>query len=376
LTPRHGGFKKADGSGPTLGTYLRLICYYPSPMVQADINGRRRVQSRVEEGLLEVNRFVERRMYLVVAAGILLGWFLPGLDQATWLVPYLFAYMTLTTALNISGRDILGVARAPGAVLYIIGALHLVMPALAWLLGSAAFGSQSSTAIGMVLAALIPVGVMSVIWVSLAKGEVPLALSTVALDSLLSPLVLPATAWLFLGSRVDFEVRSLMIGLVWMIVVPTAAGILLHDLSSGRMGRRMAPFNGPLSKACALAIIAINISAIRGVLASNDISILPILAVLPVQVAAGFLIGLGSGRALRLPERHVRTMTFCVGLRNITAGLVIALRYFSPATAIPVVLVIVFQQPLAAFFQHWYLRRPLPELQNPATLESKATGRS
>jgi bile acid:Na+ symporter, BASS family len=327
-------------------------------MTLPDTKERPGPQSRVEEGLLEFNRFVERRMYLVVAAGILIGWFLPGLYRATWLVPYLFAYMTLATALNISGRDILGVARAPGAVLYMIGALHLLMPAFAWVLGSAAFGAQSSTAIGMVLAALIPVGVMSVIWVSLAKGEIALALSTVALDSLISPLVLPATAWLFLGNRVDFDVFSLMVGLIWMIVVPTAAGILLHDLSSGRAGRRMAPFNGPLSKGCVLAIIAINISAIQGVLASNDISLAPILAVLPLQVAAGFLLGLGAGRALRLPERHVRTMTFCVGLRNISAGLVIALRYFTPATAIPVVLVILFQQPLAALFQNRYLRRP------------------
>jgi bile acid:Na+ symporter, BASS family len=334
-------------------------------MAPPENNGRRRLQSRVEEALLEVNRLVERRMYLVVAAGIFLGWFLPGLDQATWLVPYLFAYMTLATALSISGRDILGVARAPGPVLYTIGALHLLMPLVARSLGSAAFGADSATAVGMVLAALIPVGVMSVIWASLAKGDVPLALSTVAVDSLLSPVVLPLTAWLFLGSRVDFDVRSLMIGLIWMIVVPTTAGILLHDLSSGRIGKRMAPANGPLSKGCALAIIAINISAIRGVLASNGISILPILAILPLQVATGFFMGLGTGRALRLPEGHVRTMTFSVGLRNISAGLVIALRYFSPATAIPVVLVIVFQQPLAAFFQDRYLRR---ELGAPKTL--------
>jgi len=315
------------------------------------------LQSRVQEALLELNRLAERRMYLIVLAGIGAGWFLPGLDNLTWLVPYLFGYMTLATALSISGRDVAAVAKVPGTVLLIIGALHVVMPPVAWGLGASVFGSHSQITVGMVLATLIPVGVMSILWTSLALGDVPLALTTVALDSLLSPLVLPLTAWLFLGSRIDFDARSLMIGLVWMIVLPTCAGVFLHDLSRGEIGRRMAPINGPISKACILAIIAINIAAIRGILATNQISVAPVFAILPVQVATGFFIGFVSARLLGLPAPRVRTMTFCVGLRNISAGIVVALRYFPPATAIPVVLVIVFQQPLAALFQHWFLRR-------------------
>ncbi len=323
-------------------------------------NGNGRLQNRVQEALLELNRLAERRMYLIVLVGIFSGWFLPTLDGLTWLVPYLFGYMTLATALSISGRDVAAVAKVPGTVLLIIAALHAVMPPIAWGLGAAVFGSDSPLAAGMVLATLIPVGVMSIIWTSVGKGEVPLALTTVALDSLLSPLVLPLTAWLFLGSQVDFDARSLMIGLTWMIVLPTVAGVLLHDLSRGEIGRRMAPINGPLSKACILSIIAINIAAVRGILATSQFSVAPVFAILPVQVAAGFLIGLGSAKLLGLSEPRARTMTFCVGLRNISAGIVVALRYFSPATAIPVVLVIIFQQPMAAVFQHWFLRRVNP----------------
>lgn len=310
--------------------------------------------------LLELNRVAEERMYLIVLTALVAGWFLPGLDRLTWLIPYLFGFMTLATALSISARDIAAVAKLPGAVFLIIGILHGVMPPIAWGLGAAVFGSDSQIAVGMVLATLVPVGVMSIIWTGLAKGEVPLALTTVALDSLLSPLVLPLTARLFLGSQLSFDARGMMIGLTWLIVLPTLTGVLLHDLSHGEIGRRIAPISGPLSKACILSIIAINIAAIRGILATSQFSVAPVLAILPVQVAAGFLIGLGSAKLLKLREPRVRTMTFCVGLRNISAGIVVALQYFPPATAIPVVLVIVFQQPLAAFFQHWFLRRDNP----------------
>ncbi|RPJ57858.1 MAG: bile acid:sodium symporter family protein [Acidobacteria bacterium] len=315
------------------------------------------LQSRLEEALVELNRLAESRMYVIVAVGIVSGWVLPGLDRLTGLVPYLFAYMMFATALSISARDIARVAKMPGAVILIIGTLHLVMPLIAVGLGKSFFGGESEIAVGMVLAALVPVGVMSVIWTGLAGGDVPLALTVVALDSLLSPLVLPGTAALFLGNGVEFDAWSLMIGLVWMIVLPTCAGVSLHDLSGGKIGRRLAPINGAASKACMLSIIAINIAAIRGILEKTPVSVGPVLGILPVQVASGFLIGLVGGKLLKWPEPRARTLTFSVGLRNISAGIVIALQYFSPAAAIPVVLVIVFQQPLAAFFQYWFRRR-------------------
>jgi len=321
-------------------------------MASTESNSAPGLQSPLEKALLGLNRLAESRMYIIVAAGIICGWLVPGLGRFTGVVPYLFAYMMLATALSISARDIARVAKIPGAVVLIIGTLHLVMPLIAMGLGKAVFGSGSEIAVGMVLAALIPVGVMSVIWTGLAGGDVPLALTVVALDSLLSPLVLPGTAALFLGNGVEFDAGSLMIGLVWMIVLPTCAGILLHDLSGGEISRRLTPFNGAASKACMLSIISINIAAIRGLLDETAVSLGPVLAILPIQVASGFLIGLIGGRLLKWPEPRARTLTFSVGLRNISAGIVIALQYFSPATAIPVVLVIVFQQPLAAFFQH------------------------
>ncbi len=354
---------------PKLRVQSRFLRHNIKP-AEPNGNGNAR-QKRVQAALLELNRVVEGRMYLLVLAGIAAGWFLPVLDRMTWLVPYLFGYMTLATALSISARDVAAVAKVPGAVFLIIGALHGIMPPVAWGLGAIVFGSDSQLAVGMVLATLVPVGVMSIVWTSVAKGEVPLALTTVALDSLLSPLVLPLTAWVFLGSQVSFDARALMIGLTWMIVFPTTAGVLLHDLSRGEIGRRMAPINGPLSKACILSIIAINIAAIRGVVASSQFSVVPVFAILPVQVATGFLIGFVGAKLLKFPEPRVRTMTFCVGLRNISAGIVIALQYFPPATAIPVVLVIVFQQPFAAFFQHWFLARSGKRPQGPQAQQGR-----
>jgi predicted Na+-dependent transporter len=309
----------------------------------------------LRKALLAFNRYIEHRMFLVVLVGMSTGWAFTGMADWKPAVPFLFGYMTLVTALNISWHEIAGVVRYPVPTVTTWGLLHIGMPLVSLSLASLFLGSRSLFFIGSVLVMMIPVGVLSVIWTGISRGEPPLALTVVALDSLLSPLVLPASLVVFLGQSVEFDARSLMVGLLWMIVLPTLVGITLHDFTGGRLGPDLAPINGPLSKICLILVVAVNIAAARDILLGIRGSILWLGILLVVQSSLGFLLGYGVGRVMGYPPERIRTMTFCVGLRNISAGIVIALRYFSPATAIPVVLTIVLQQPMAALAQRLFL---------------------
>jgi predicted Na+-dependent transporter len=309
----------------------------------------------MRRALLGFNRYIEHRMFLVVFIGMLLGLLFPSLSAWKPAVPFLFGYMTLVTALNISWREIAGAVRYPVPTVLAWTLLHLGMPLISLLLASFLLGSNSPFFVGSVMVMVIPVGVLSVIWTSISRGEPPLALTVVAVDSLLSPLVIPASLMVFLGQSVEFDARSLMVGLLWMIVVPTLVGISLHDSTGGRLGPALAPLNGPLSKICLILVVAVNIAAARDILLGIRSSILWLGILLTLQSSLGFLLGFGAGRVMGYSPERIRTLTFCVGLRNISAGIVIALRYFSPATAIPVVLTIVLQQPMAAFAQRIFL---------------------
>lgn len=305
--------------------------------------------------LLQFNHYIENRMFLVVFSGMLLGWSIPGLAAWKSAVPFLFGYMTLVTALNISWGELRAVVVYPIPVLVTWILVHVGMPLFS--LGSSwcFLPSQSPFMAGSVLVMMIPIGIVSIIWTSVSDGEPSLALTTVAIDSLLCPLILPASIWLFLGKIVEFNAWSLMAGLFWMIVLPTLVGISLHDLSRGQLGRRWAHLNGPLSKLFLTLVVAINIAAARGILLSFRDSAAGLMLLLLLQSSVGFLLGHGTGRVFKWSGRRIRTMTFMSGLRNISAGIVIALQYFSPAVAIPVILTIIIQQPLAALAQRLML---------------------
>lgn len=305
--------------------------------------------------LLQFNHYVENRMFLVVFSGMLMGWFFPEFSGWKGAVPFLFGYMTLVTALNISWREIRAVAYFPIPVLATWAVVHLVMPLVSLIASHLFLPSGSPFLVGASLVMMIPIGVVSIIWTNVSQGEPPFALTAVAMDSLLSPVVLSASVWLFLGRAVAFDARSLMVGLFWMIVLPTIVGISLHDLSRGQLGPRYAHLNGPISKLFLMMVVTINIAAARGILIGFKSSVAGLVLLLVLQSSLGFVAGYGAGRLLGYPAPRIRTMTFCCGMRNISAGIVIALRYFSPAVAIPVILTIMLQQPMAALAQRLML---------------------
>jgi len=297
-----------------------------------------------------IDRALEKRMFVVVLSGVILGLSAPLLAAGRSSVTYLFAYMTLVTALNISWRGIYAAVATPWPILQIMGLLHAVMPLVVLVLAGLTLGRDSLYTVGLVLAAVLPNAVTSVIWTGIAGGEVPLVLASVTIESLLSPVLVPFSVWLFLGQSVSMDTAGLIKGLTWMIVLPTIIGLTLHDLSRGRIGPKLAPINGPLSKLGLVFVVAVNLAVARGIILGESRTVLPLICLLLIQTALALLLGLGTARALGHDHDRVAAFTFSVGMRNISAGMVIALQYFEPRTALPVVLGFLVQQPLAALF--------------------------
>jgi bile acid:Na+ symporter, BASS family len=77
-------------------------------------------------------------------------------------------------------------------------------------------------------------------------------------------------------------------------------------------------------------------------------AITTVVALVFIMGCSGYLLGYTVAKLIKLSPDKINTFIFSVGMRNITAGLVMALQYFAELTAIPVVFAILFQQPLAA----------------------------
>ncbi|QQE77579.1 bile acid:sodium symporter family protein [Alicyclobacillus sp. SO9] len=302
------------------------------------------------------NDYLEKWMSAGVISAIAIGyvchsWMADGKSA----VIVLFAFMTFVTALGTRIRDITYVLRSPWKVLLVIALTHILLPLIAFSAGKFTLSQFPQYITGIVLAACIPVGVTSVMWTDLTRGNLALALSIVSIDTLFSPLILPFSVHLILGKSVSIPVVKLVWGLIWMVVLPTIIGITLNEMSKGRIKPAIHPVASPLSKLAMLSVVAINVAVVSPSLGGHK-GILKLLMVLISLVIIGYLTGHLSGRIVAKDNATRISMTYGVGMRNISAGITIATQYFSHAASIPVVLMLLFQQPSSTVV-YWLYRR-------------------
>lgn len=292
----------------------------------------------------------EKYTFILIPGSLVIGWFLSDLLLPfVSSIPYLFGYITLVMALGCGVSHLRAVMKRPIPVILTLLLAHAAAPLLAYGLGSMVFGPQSEYTTGLVLFAIIPLGVSSVLWVGSSGGSVPFILSVVVLDTLLSPLVVPALMELLLGrGSLSLDMSALIIDLLQMVVLPTVVGVLLYELSKGRAKEWSAPAAQPLSKLAFMLVVMLNAAAIAPHAASMKQEMIVIVPTVIVLICICYALGYYGGYLLPGRNRELQiTQTYAAGMRNISLGMVLATAYFSPQASVPVVLSIMFQQPVA-----------------------------
>ena len=104
-----------------------------------------------------------------------------------------------------------------------------------------------------------------------------------------------------------------------------------------------------------ITVVAINAAAIQPYVMQMKNDMLVVIPLVVVMVVFCYLIGFASMFLLKEKELIV-AVSFSSGMRNISLGLVLALAYFEPLTAVPVVLSILIQQPFATL-NHYALKK-------------------
>ncbi|WP_419874274.1 bile acid:sodium symporter family protein [Candidatus Pristimantibacillus sp. PTI5] len=305
---------------------------------------------------LAFNRYFEKWMFIIIPSSLVLGFiFASQLQPYIKSVPYLFAYVTLTMAIGCGLGQLRAVMKRPGIMALTFLIAHVLSPLVAYALGALTFGADSPYVVGLVLFTIIPIGVSTVLWVGMSGGSVPLMLAMVVLDSALSPLVVPAGIHLFFDSAVEVKAGPIIMDLLVIIVLPTIIGVGLNQMSRGRIQHAVAPYTSPLSKFCFVAVVSLNASAIAPHLDKLKQDMALLVPVVIVLVGICYAFGYIGTAGLRNYEQQV-TVSYATGMRNISLGIVLALGYFSPLAAVPVVLSILIQQPLATV-HHYVLQK-------------------
>lgn len=300
-----------------------------------------------------INKRLERLMPFITPTSVVIGVLLADIFNSwAYLVPWIFAFMTFSGSLGSNFKSLKDVVSHPMRLITILIILHIIMPLWALLLGHITFSGDANTITGIVLAAVIPTGITSFIWVSIYRGNIALALSVILVDTFLSPFIVPFSISLFAGEKVVIDIFGMMQGLIGMVVLPSILGMVLNELTKGKIqgtvGTKLAPF----LKVGIAAVVMINSSVIAPYLTHIDMKLLTIAALSFTVCASGYLFSMLIGKLLKWEREDVVSLMFTGGMRNISAGAVLAVSYFVPAVAVPVVIGMLFQQVLASIFGH------------------------
>lgn len=305
----------------------------------------------------KLNLFLQKYIAVLTPLSLVLGVIFEHVGhQLLFLVTWMFAFMTFSGSLNMQVKDIHVFKKHPYLILGSILFLHLLMPLWAYFLASATFNDHLLT-IGFTVFVAVPTGVTSMIWIHICKGNMPLGLSIILIDTLLAPLLMPLLLFIVSGEKIELDAAALIVDLLLMIVLPTVAGVLANELTKGALPRKIGKKLAPFSKLCLFSVVAINSSAIAPYLKTINWQLAKVLLLVLIIAVSGYLFALLIGRYMIKDHARAAAFVYTGGMRNIALGVIVATTYFPSKVAMPVVFGMLFQQVLASLFSKLLLKR-------------------
>lgn len=298
--------------------------------------------------LSRFNAFIEKWMPLVTPSCLFIGViFAAWLGRFAPLVPWLFAFMTFAGSLSSGFRDMKKIAMHPISLIVVLLILHIVVPVTAFLVGSLIFDDPLLVT-GIVLEFIVPAGIVSLVWVNIYHGNSALTLSIILIDTLVAPFLVPFSLHVLMGSAVEILVAGMMKDLVLMIAVPALLAMALNHATRGRVKHTLSPKLAPFSKIGLILVVIINSTKVAPFFSQMTPALLLVTLVIFLLAVSGFFWGFLASKIFKEDNDGRVSMTFNSGMRNISAGAVIAGQYFPPEVMFPVMIGTLFQQILAA----------------------------
>lgn len=296
-----------------------------------------------------VGAFVGTHMAFISPACVVLGVLFP--DQLSVMKPLVipcFAFMTFQSALSNTFGNVALVLRRPAPMLASLAVASVGMPVLACALGTLLFGADPNLVCGIVLEYCVPVAVVAAMWTNMQGGDPALSLATILVSTVAAPFSIPLTLHVLLGQAVEVDAARMMGEMLVSVALPALAGTAANDLTHGRAGRELSPAIAPAAKIALVLVVLTNSTGVAPYVRSLTPMLVAVTAFIGVFAASGYAWGFVVARLLRRPSEQVVSMTYLCGMRNISAGAVLAGEYFPSEVMFPVVIGTLFQQVLAA----------------------------
>ena len=243
----------------------------------------------------------------------------------TMIVPAGLFLIMMGLGLTLALDDILRVFIMPKAVLIGLAGQLLLLPLIAFALAFL-LNPVPIVAIGLILLAACPGGITSNAYVFASRGDIALSVTLTSVSSLFTVVTMPLLTWLAMlafaeaGSMVEVPVAGMMRSLALLTVLPIVLGMLIRKFQP-TFAQRMAE---PVRKmAIAILIMVIVGNTWFSIDTLKQYIFQAGLAALLLNITC-MAAGYGMSRLMKLNLDQTISITYEVGLQNLSLALTLA----------------------------------------------------
>ena len=300
--------------------------------------------------------YISEYMGVLVLAAALLALIFPSVLQQvpTTVINPLLGVIMFGMGLTLNLMDFKIVFSRPKDVIVGCLAQFIIMPLLAWGLARA-FQLDEALALGVVLVGCCPGGTASNVITYLAKGDLALSVGMTGVSTLLAPVLTPFLTWALAGKSVDVDVAGMLLSILWVVILPIVAGLIVKGLWP-KFSERMTAYLPAVSSLAIAMIVAIVIGANAHKLMAGG---LVIVVVIMLHNICGLSLGYLIGWLLGLAEPKKRAISIEVGMQNSGLASSLATLHFAayPMATIPGAIFSVWHNISGALVARLYSRK-------------------
>lgn len=273
-------------------------------------------------------------MAILVLVAAVLAMFFPGFFRQVkpTVINPLLGLVMFGMGLTLNLDDFKVVFSRPKDVVAGCVAQFTIMPLLAWTLARV-FQLDNALALGVILVGCCPGGTASNVITYLAKGDLALSVGMTGVSTILAPLLTPLLTWMLAGERVEVDVLSMLLSILWVVILPIVAGFIIKKILPKNTQKTVAYL--PAFSTIVIAVIVMVVIAHNAekLMQGSWVVIIVILLHNGCGLALGFLIGclLGMERKKRV------AVSIEVGMQNSGLASSLATMHFAayPMATIP-----------------------------------------
>lgn len=243
-----------------------------------------------------------------------------------FVIPVALFTIMLGMGLSLSLADLKRVIVFPKAALIGLTGQLILLPLLAFVL-VALFQPAPAIAVGTIILAACPGGTTSNGFVFACRGDIALSVTLTAITSVVTVFTIPFLTYVALNLYLDVAVipdvpiRKMMSSLATLTLLPLALGMTFRSRLPKLAARLVDPMRKVTLGALFFIIITVTLTTLGDIVENFPTAGVMAFSLNIISMLMGYLLA----SAAQLPKRQMVSITFEVGLQNLSLALLVAI---------------------------------------------------